>query len=280
MMHQLLRDPDDWDRYLRLLAEFDGRETEFEARASLLIQERLDRGLGHAEAVHEGLDAAERVERALRSREPMETRAPIYRNQASTSPRAPGSGAPRRAPLPSERRRVYVSAVAAMAAGLLIGVLMPWGQGPRSRGSDLTWRWRGKDASDSGSVALWGEALQGESLRERIGQGVSPIIRYRPGKIRIQWIRPSGSGPVAVVAYLLDATGVPRALEGGSSAFTRLDDVMEVSLPAGTVSLVVVAYPNDDDPGLVVSEAGDGKRATDGAGTWQMISFQLVEEGP
>ena len=278
MMHKLLRDPEDWDRYLSLLVAFEGREAELEARASLLVQGNLDQGMDHAEAVRRGLDDAERVERALQSRDLAARSSPAHAREAARPgppPRQPRPDASRREAPPRARWRPYVAAGLALAAGVLIGVIVPRGADPEHGRT-----WRGAPAKDAGAVALWGEALGGAEVRDHVGQGVSPVLGFRPGHIYLQWIRAPGADSLAAIAYRIDAAGARRGLSDEAQGFTRLEDPLEVDLPSGTTRLIVVAYPADQDPVQIASEALDGTISPAAGGEWQMIVYQLVEEGP
>ncbi len=271
-----LQSPEEWDRYLRLLVTFEGREAEFNARASLLIQVNLEKGMERPEAVRCGLNDAERVERALNQQELVVAQAANLPGPTS-SPRHAGKETSRQDVRWWVSHRPAAALGAALAAGLLIGVLIPHNQGQgTTRGDGLTNR--GAFTWDSGSIKLWGDALPETPPLQRIGQGRSPLIKYHPGTLLLMWRRPPDVDDMSALGYLLDANGSSHALNGEPEGFTRLDDVVEFDLPSGVSRLVIITYPTGDDPRAVMEEAGDGQAATASAGVWQMIVFQLVEE--
>lgn len=278
MMHLYLRDTDDWERYLRLLANFEGREAEINARASLIVQERMAGGLGQDEAARLALDDVAAVYIALRAREEaaQARTEETAQNRAARGPRVATPESSRREPDHGPPYRLYTALGIGLAAGLLIGVLFTREGGvevdpPRTYRGAFTW--------DSGTVALWGDALVGASLRERIGQGVSPSVQVRPGRLRVHWVAPAGVEGVSAMAWLVDTRGAAHALSGGG-AYTSLSEPVEFSVTDKTMALVVVAYPTEDDPGAIVQVAGDGRSAVGGAGVWQMIAFRFVEGEP
>lgn len=269
MMHLYLQRPEDWDRYTQLLLSFEGREAEFGARAALMIQQHLDDGVEAIEAVRRGLDEAERVERALQQRERAEEAAKARIARA----RQPDTPPSRLNMHPWTRLRPAVALGVAMVVGLVVGVLLPRDPGPTGRGVI----YRGVASADAGSIKLWGDALPETPPRQHIGQGNTPRLRIRPGTLFIQWSRPTGTTEISALVFWTDARGARHALQGEAEGFTRLEDVLQVTLPAEAARLLVITYASGDDPRDILDEVGDGRAASDGVGDWQMLAFELEE---